>query len=251
VVFGGRHANFFTRSSDPCSFCGVPPPQRDFAVTTAKPGAVICDVCLGHCAEIYGESLAALRCPDQPDAFKPPPLDAQDFLPRVSEIISALNAERATRGTAFLRDVLRMTRPEAVRDPVPTTDCSFCSHPETTVAVLVTGRRVWICEGCVVAAVYVYEELKLRQRYGWLYDELIAILVRHDPISINFETNTDEYKPEVRALLERLETCQTIDEVGPVLHEIFVAFFDEKIAGPRSVYDDIARDVWRVWEMRA
>jgi hypothetical protein len=89
-----------------------------------------------------------------------------------------------------------------------------------------------------------------RRRYGSLYDDLVSLLFRHDPISLDHETNTDEYAPEVGALLPRLEGCTSVEDVAVALHRVFVDYFDAKLAGPKSLYDRIAPDVWDLWEMR-
>jgi len=49
------------------------------------------------------------------------------------------------------------------------------------------------------------ERQALRRHYPVLFDEVSSILFRHDPIGINFETNTDEYEPEVGTILPRLK----------------------------------------------
>ena len=37
------------------------------------------------------------------------------------------------------------------------------------------------------------EHRRLRAEYGTLFDDIGALLFRHDPIGINFDDNTDEY----------------------------------------------------------
>jgi hypothetical protein len=48
---------------------------------------------------------------------------------------------------------------------------------------------------------YKRRRAELRVRFGSLYDFLLALLFEVDPAGINFETNTDEYEPEVDTIL--------------------------------------------------
>jgi hypothetical protein len=63
-----------------------------------------------------------------------------------------------------------------------------------------------------------------RKDYGTLFDAVSAVLFHHDPIGINFDTNTDEYDPEARTILPRLPSCGSeidalvvITEVSPLV----------------------------------
>jgi hypothetical protein len=94
------------------------------------------------------------------------------------------------------------------------------------------------------------ERAALRERYGSLYDELQALLFRHDPIGINRGTNTDEYDPEVRAILPRLESCSSAADVARVAHEELIRPFDATIAGSRARYERLAPELWELWRRR-
>ena len=91
------------------------------------------------------------------------------------------------------------------------------------------------------------ETRRLRAEYGPLFDEVAAILFRHDPIGINFEDNTDEYEPETRTILPRLKTCHSAEDVLTVVHEEFQRWFEPDTAGARDKYSAIANDVWALW----
>ncbi len=86
---------------------------------------------------------------------------------------------------------------------------------------------------------------KLKQFYGDFYSATEALFFRHDPIGINFETNTDEYDPEVFTVLPRLSTCASPSDVQRVLHEEFTRWFGD--AGPLDRYAPIAVDLWQLW----
>jgi hypothetical protein len=54
---------------------------------------------------------------------------------------------------------------------------------------------------------------RLKERYHLLYDEILDIVFRHDPIGINFETNADEYEPEVGTILPRLKEAASPNDL--------------------------------------
>lgn len=83
-----------------------------------------------------------------------------------------------------------------------------------------------------------------------LFACLVLLFFIHDPISINFDENTDEYEPEVRTVLPRLPSASNTDDVTRILHEEFVRWFDRS-AGPRESYMRLATDVWRLWQERS
>lgn len=88
----------------------------------------------------------------------------------------------------------------------------------------------------------------LKAVYGRLFDEVAAILFRHDPISINFETNEDEYGPEVGTILPRLRSCASEEDVRRVVHEEFVRWFSVEDAGPEEHYAKISSEIWELWQ---
>jgi hypothetical protein len=91
-------------------------------------------------------------------------------------------------------------------------------------------------------------ERQVRARYGALFDEIAAILFELDPVGINFETNTDEYEPEVGTILPRLHSCSSAADVRRVIHEEFVYWFDSETAGPEARYQEAAERVWAAWQ---
>ena len=88
----------------------------------------------------------------------------------------------------------------------------------------------------------------LRTEYGALFDSMAALLFRHDPIGVNFDDNTDEYEPEVDPILPRMRGCHSSDDVLRVVHEEFVRWFDSTIAGSPARYQEIASEMWRLWQ---
>jgi hypothetical protein len=71
-------------------------------------------------------------------------------------------------------------------------------------------------------------------------------MFRHDPIGLNFGTNTDEYDAEAGTVIPRLATCASAEDVEKVLKEEFSRWFGADIAG-RAPYTPLAKEVWRLW----
>lgn len=78
-----------------------------------------------------------------------------------------------------------------------------------------------------------------------------ALLFRHDPIGINVETNTTEYRSEAESIVLRLADVTSETELLQVVHQEFVRWFDPDLAGPRSRYAAAASEIWALGEHRA
>jgi hypothetical protein len=90
--------------------------------------------------------------------------------------------------------------------------------------------------------------LRLRQEYGWLYDTVLQLLFDYDPASVNFETNPDEYAPEVGTILPRLREATSPTALSRIIHEEFVRWFSPSIAARKaSSYDRVAEAIWTEW----
>ena len=74
-----------------------------------------------------------------------------------------------------------------------------------------------------------------------------ALLFMRDPIGINFEENTDEYRSEAETITLRLRGAKDPNDVPGIVYEEFVHWFGNEIAGPEEQYRDIAADVWEIW----
>jgi hypothetical protein len=91
------------------------------------------------------------------------------------------------------------------------------------------------------------ERRKLREEYRDLFNATTALLFRHDPVGINFETNADEYEAEAGTILPRLRACRSEDDVLTAVYEEFLRWFDDS-AGPRDRYEQIAVELWALWQ---
>lgn len=95
------------------------------------------------------------------------------------------------------------------------------------------------------------EEIRLhadrRERLSGFYkrafEEISAILFRHDPIGINFDDNTDEYDAEAGTIIIRLRSDMSVDDATTVVHEEFAKWFSHADAGPKSKYAEIAAEI--------
>jgi len=92
------------------------------------------------------------------------------------------------------------------------------------------------------------ERRLLKAEYGELFDEVSALLFRHDPAGINYETNGDEYEPEVGTILPRLQSCHSADDVRRVVHEEFSRWFGASTVCSQEFYAEIAAEIWDHWQ---
>jgi len=90
----------------------------------------------------------------------------------------------------------------------------------------------------------------IKQEFGALYTDVLALLFKDDPIEINIKDNTDEYEPEVDTILPRLSSCANAADVQKVVHEEFVRWFDRETAGPPERYRVVARQIWERYKAR-
>ena len=74
--------------------------------------------------------------------------------------------------------------------------------------------------------------------------DLEALLFRLDPIGINFDENTDEYRAEAETITIRLPEARDEGDALRIVHEEFVRWFGESVAGRPERYAEIAREVW-------
>jgi hypothetical protein len=81
------------------------------------------------------------------------------------------------------------------------------------------------------------------------YQALVAAVERAineaDPIGLlEAGAPTDEYGPEIGAILPRIVNAQRSEDVTDVLHEEFLRWFGVGTAGPREKYEAPARQIW-------
>jgi len=81
--------------------------------------------------------------------------------------------------------------------------------------------------------------------YRDLVDAISAILFRHDPMSMDYETNTDEYDPEAETIVLRLMDHDRFPEdlVRSIVHQELCRWFSVAQAGPSGRYEQISNEV--------
>lgn len=58
------------------------------------------------------------------------------------------------------------------------------------------------------------------------------------------KVNLDEYDPEIKLVLKLFKKKLSSEKFIDELHKIFIKMFDERIAGPKSKYENIAKEVY-------
>lgn len=89
----------------------------------------------------------------------------------------------------------------------------------------------------------------LKLKYGALFESVSAILFNADLVGINFESNTDEYYPEVGTILPRLRQANSAHDVELIVHEEFCRWFGIEASFSVSHYRDVAEKIWREWNV--
>lgn len=84
--------------------------------------------------------------------------------------------------------------------------------------------------------------------YGDFPALLEALLFEADPVGLNYETNTDEYRPEAQTIALRLPAASAAEDVLRIAHQEFVRWFGADTAGPMDRYADVAVAIWELWE---
>jgi hypothetical protein len=86
----------------------------------------------------------------------------------------------------------------------------------------------------------------LKTQYDQLYDAVLAGLLRHDPLDINYGGARVEYSPGVAPIVKRLPTCQSAEDVCCVVQEELVKYFGSGAVAPKEEYLQIANDIWQL-----
>jgi hypothetical protein len=86
------------------------------------------------------------------------------------------------------------------------------------------------------------ERQRFLEVYRGLYDDVLEILKRHDPLGVGAAVRPNEYMPEVGTLLPRIRTAASVAEVRAIVHEEFVRWRGAD-AGDEQRYADIAGEI--------
>lgn len=82
------------------------------------------------------------------------------------------------------------------------------------------------------------------------YQSLVAAVARAiddaDPIGLlEGGAPADEYGPEIGTIVPKVVNAQSVEEITTVLHEEFLRWFGDDIAGTRHAYEAPAGKIWK------
>ena len=80
---------------------------------------------------------------------------------------------------------------------------------------------------------------------------LVALLFRHDPIHIGYETNCQDYEPEALRILARLSGCVSAEDVCQLVYRELVHSFGAEAVGSHEQYQQLAFEAWELWLHRS
>ena len=73
------------------------------------------------------------------------------------------------------------------------------------------------------------------------------VLFEHDPVNINFGCNPDEYEPEAKTIISRLNHAKSPNDVLTIVHEEFCHWFGIEIAGTKEKYTKVSEQIFEKW----
>ena len=82
-----------------------------------------------------------------------------------------------------------------------------------------------------------------------IFDQVLAIVLRHDPLDINYGNAREEYRPVVRSLLQVLNGCGSKDEACELVQKELTKSL--KPYENTADYRSIAVEIWQVLYRRA
>ncbi len=80
-----------------------------------------------------------------------------------------------------------------------------------------------------------------------LHIKVRKIINKYDPIRLlDMGCPEDEYDGEARRIARRLKNSQNSEQVLNLVHRIFIRMFDEKLAGSKENYQQLATDLYKL-----
>jgi len=92
------------------------------------------------------------------------------------------------------------------------------------------------------------ERAATRERDPALFDRVVAILHRHDPMGIAVAENPDEYAAEAGTIIPHLHLAINAEEVETIIAQEMTFWFGEDMAPPEEGFGVVAVAVWEAWE---
>jgi len=87
---------------------------------------------------------------------------------------------------------------------------------------------------------------KIKKENLIFFNRVAEILLKHDPMGIDYEVNPDEYEPEAGTIIPRLSECSGQLDARKMIHEEFVRWFYDD-TGSEAEYTDVAKEIWDAW----
>jgi hypothetical protein len=87
---------------------------------------------------------------------------------------------------------------------------------------------------------------KVKAMYGKLFDDVAALLFRHDPEDISYG-RASTYELEAGTIIPRLQSCHSPEDVCRVVHEEFCTWFCGRVR-PEDEFMKIANEIWELWK---
>ncbi len=89
---------------------------------------------------------------------------------------------------------------------------------------------------------------KLIAEHGDLFKEVSALLFRHDPQTIAYPGNEDEYDSEAATIIPRLSECHNAQDCSRVIHEEFSKWFAGRVRS-LEYYQELGAAVFETWQL--
>lgn len=89
------------------------------------------------------------------------------------------------------------------------------------------------------------EEIQLNARYGDLLNEVAAIMFRHDTEGLaRMGCPTDEYMPEARRVLLKLEETHDLNEMRQLVKTVYKEMFEEALDATDEQLNALSDELW-------
>ena len=108
---------------------------------------------------------------------------------------------------------------------------------------LLPGASIAEIKDCIARG---EEQEKIKAEFGDFFQQVSAILFRHDPEKIAYPGNEDEYDSETATILPRLKTCHSAEDCCRVVHEEFSKWFGGHVE-PKEKCEVVAAEIWELW----
>lgn len=85
------------------------------------------------------------------------------------------------------------------------------------------------------------------RRRAYLRTKVRELLLKDDPLNINYGGGGDAYAPDINAIVARIGSCHCAEDLCAMIFEQLCRSFSPAAVGPREHYSKIARKLWQVY----